>query len=56
MNGGRLRLITFMFFCKDGFTWGANGVHPSHGVAEAERLAVEALAALGVSGERKALD
>ena len=34
----------------------ANGAHESHGKAEAERLAVEALAALGVSSERKDLE
>ena len=34
----------------------ANGAHESHGEAEAERLAVEALAALGVSSERKDLE
>ncbi len=34
----------------------ANGAHVSHGEAEAERLAVEALAALGVSSERKDLE
>jgi hypothetical protein len=31
-------------------------VHESHGKAEAERLAVEALATLGVSSERKDLE
>jgi putative transposase len=34
----------------------ANGVHESHGEAEAERLVVEALAALGISSERKDLE
>ena len=32
------------------------GVHESHGKAEAERLAVEGLAALGISSERKDLE
>lgn len=34
----------------------ANGAHEFHGEAEAERLAVETLAALGVSSERKDLE
>ena len=34
----------------------ANGAHQSHGKAEAERLAAEALAALGISSERKDLE
>ena len=34
----------------------ANGAYKSHGEAEAERLAVEALVVLGVSRERKDLE
>ncbi len=34
----------------------ANGAHESHGKAEAERLAVEALSALGISSDRKDLE
>ncbi len=41
---------------KPGKKTRANGAHESHGKAEAERLAVEALGALGISSERKVLE